>query len=288
MSLIANSSRNNAGLEWLPVFAGLLALYVPTFFYVARIGWDQYEWGHGPIILAAMVWLAWGRREALLASVERTAPFSGFTFLVFGLLMYLLGRVQGLIFFEVGALVPILTGAILAMRGWSALRLLWFVPVFAAFLVPPPGMYAAALTWPLQKSVSVVSEHILYAAGYPIALDGVTLSIGQYRLLVAEACAGLNSMFSLAALGLMYVCLMRHQSWLRNALILASVLPIAFFANVVRVIFLVLITYHFGDATGQGFLHGFSGIVLFVIALMSLILLDSGLGRIIKSRKPAR
>ncbi len=32
--------------------------------------------------------------------------------------------------------------------------------------------------------------------------------------------------------------------------------------------FLVLVTYHFGDAAGQGFLHGFSGMVLFIIALI--------------------
>ena len=40
---------------------------------------------------------------------------------------------------------------------------------------------------------------------------------------------------------------------------LASILPIAFVANIVRVIVLVLITYHLGDEAGQGFLHGTAG-----------------------------
>jgi len=48
-------------------------------------------------------------------------------------------------------------------------------------------------------------------------------------------------------------------------------------ANVIRVIVLALITYHFGDEAGQGFLHGFAGLVLFMTALMFIIATDSGL-----------
>jgi hypothetical protein len=38
---------------------------------------------------------------------------------------------------------------------------------------------------------------------------------------------------------------------------------------------LSLITYHLGDAAGQGFLHGFSGMVLFITALMLIIGVDT-------------
>ena len=44
---------------------------------------------------------------------------------------------------------------------------------------------------------------------------------------------------------------------------------------VAAIITLVLVTYHFGDEAGQGFVHGLAGIVLFVMALGLLILLDS-------------
>ena len=81
---------------------------------------------------------------------------------------------------------------------------------------------------------------------------------------------------------------MHHKSWLHNGLILASLLPIAFCANIVRVLILVLVTYHFGDAAGQGFMHGYSGMVLFIVALIVILLLDAILGRVIKSRKATR
>jgi exosortase/archaeosortase family protein len=87
-------------------------------------------------------------------------------------------------------------------------------------------------------------------------------------------------MFSLSAIGLLYLYLKRYQSWLRNALILLSLLPIAFFANIARAVILVVVTYNFGDEAGQGFVHGFSGIALFVFALMAVLLLDAILSRL--------
>jgi exosortase len=147
-----------------------------------------------------------------------------------------------------------------------------------------PATLVDAITGPLKNHVSAIAEQLLYAAGYPIARSGVVLTIGQYQLLIADACSGLNSMFSISAIGLLYLYLMRYKSWMRNGLVLAGLLPIAFCANVVRVILLVLVTYHFGDAAGQGFLHGFSGMALFVIALILILLLDGLLSRIIKPR----
>ena len=58
-------------------------------------------------------------------------------------------------------------------------------------------------------------------------------------------------------------------------LLLALLLPIAVAANVVRVIALVLITYHFGDAAAQGYLHKFAGMVTFTSALLLIFLIDS-------------
>jgi len=111
--------------------------------------------------------------------------------------------------------------------------------------------------------------------------------IGQYELLVADACSGLNSMFSLSALGLLYLYIMRRTSWLHNALVLASILPIAFAANIVRVVTLVLVTYYFGDEAGQGFLHGAAGMVLVMAALLLILAIDGVLTRFIRPRREA-
>lgn len=282
MSAVLNARDSAASrrLEWLPVLIGLPVLYLPTFYALAGWHWQTDEGAHGPIVLAVVAWLTWRQRAVFTAARAGTAPRAGFALLTFGLLLYVLGRSQDVAMFEVSALVPILAGVVLAMRGTAGLRPLWFPLLFLAFMVPLPGIFVDALTGPLKREVSEIAEHVLYAAGYPVARNGVLITIGPYQLLVADACAGMNSMFSLSALGLLFMYLKARRGVLHNALMAASILPIAFSANVVRVLLLMLITYHLGDAAGQGFLHGATGILLLVVALSALMALDAVLARL--------
>jgi exosortase/archaeosortase family protein len=82
-------------------------------------------------------------------------------------------------------------------------------------------------------------------------------------------------MFSLAALGALFIHIVGREGRLHTALLVAAIVPIAFAANIVRVVSLVLVTYHFGDAAGQGFLHGAAGIVLLLVALAAFFVLDA-------------
>ena len=127
-----------------------------------------------------------------------------------------------------------------------------------------------------------MTEHLLYFAGYPIARSGVILQIGKYQLLVADACAGMQTLLTLESLGLFYLNMVRHTSAVRNIALAILIVPISFTANVIRVITLTLITYYMGDAAGQGFLHGFAGMVLFISALLLILGMDSFLQFIIK------
>lgn len=285
--LDGNALGRKVGIEWLPIVAGLLILFVPTLYDLASGIWVRDGEFHGPIILTVILWLIWDKRSIMLDAPPSTAAAPGLVSLILGLLLYVVGRSQAIMIFQIGALVPILAGVLLAMRGWPGLRAMWFMLFFIVYLVPVPGYLEDAMTLPLKQSISAIAAQILYAAGYPIAHDGVILIIGQYQLLVDDACSGLNTMFSLSAIGLLYLYLMRRKSWLHNGLIVTSLLPIAFLANIVRVIVLVLITYHFGDAAGQGFLHGFSGIVLFITALIAILFFDAILARLINPRATA-
>ena len=270
--------------QWVPIVIGLLALYVPTFHNAATTFWQNDEHAHGPIILAVILWLIWSKRSELEVSVSAVSPVLGFVLLVTGLSLYILGRAFEIALIEIGALIPILSGILLAMRGTTLARAFWFPILFIVFMVPLPGTFTDALTGPLKQHVSVIAEQLLYAAGYPIARSGVMLTIGQYQLLVADACSGLNTMFSLSALGLLFMYLTGRTSVTHNVIMLISILPIAFIANVIRVLVLILVTYHYGDEAGQGYLHGSAGIVLLMAALISLLALDSLLARIFRPR----
>ena len=278
-------------LEWLPIVVGFAVLYVPSFYGLFTGIWMTEEQAHGPIILLLAFWLIWRQRERILAVAQfNRAPLFGWVLFVAGLLIYIVGRSQQILAFEIGSFV-MLTAAILVLKlGVEALRVAWFPFFFMLFMIPLPSSVVSALTLPMKMAVSYVCEHILYWFGYPIARTGVILQIGQYQLLVADACAGLQTLLTLEALGLFYLNLVRHTSAIRNIGLAILIIPISFTANVMRVVTLTLVTYYFGDAAGQGFLHGFAGMVLFISALVLILSLDSllqWLARLWHARKVA-
>lgn len=247
---------------------GFAALYVPSYVDLAHSIWPTPEQGHGPIILAISAWLLFSKRHEVAALPLRPDKRLGAGVLVFGVLVYVLGRTQGMLVLEVFSQILVLIGLVLLFLGRPALRLVWFPLFFLLFMVPLPGNVLVAVTGPLKSAVSAVAAELLYRMGYPVSRAGVILNVGQYQLLVADACAGLNSMFTLEALGLLYLNLTNSKSAARNVTLAVLIIPISFTANIVRVMILVLVTYHFGDEAGQGFVHRFAGMVLFVVGLL--------------------
>jgi exosortase B len=265
-------------LEWWPILLGISILYFPTFRDLYSGSLHNEALTQGLIILIVIFYLFWEKRWVLLRPAQLASPLSGGLLLAFGLLLFILGRTQDILLFEIGSILPVLAGILLIVRGVSALKTLWFALFFSLFMIPLPGSMVDFFTASLKQVIANIAENVLYAFGYPVARSGAIITIGHYQLLVADACSGLHSMFSLSALGLLYLYLVRHKSWWRNGIIVASILPMAFFANVVRVMILILITYHFGDEAGQGFIHSAAGIVLFAVALVGLFILDWFLG----------
>jgi exosortase B len=264
--------------EWWPVFAGLALLLGPTFYDLFTGAWIGEEQGHGPIIFGLALWLIYRKwPEMLAARGPGATSWSGWPVLAAGLVAHLLGRSQHILMFEVGSIILVMAAIVLIKFGSRALRVLWFPFFFMLFMVPLPAEFVAAVTMPMKMAVSWATEHLLFAAGFPISRSGVILQIGQYQLLVADACAGLQTLLTLEALGLFYLNLMRHPSAFRNIGLALFIIPISFSANVIRVMVLTLITYYFGDAAGQGFLHGFAGMVLFMTALVLILSVDSSL-----------
>ena len=271
---------SSLAIYW-PLLVGVLALYLPTYYALATGAWNTEAEAHGPIVLAVSIYLAWnmrGKATQLQNEILHKQTALGWISLLFGLVCYVIGRSQNILLFETGSQFPVFLGVLLMTLGWRGVKLFWFPLFFLLFMVPPPGVILDAVTSPLKQQVSHLASHFLYMAGYPIARSGVVITIGQYQLLVADACSGLHSIVSLSAMGLLYLYLMRHTSILRNLILIALIIPIAILTNVARVMILALITYYFGDEAGQGFLHGFAGIMIFVVAVLLLFLFDAIFG----------
>lgn len=277
-SVPAPAGRRTDFVAFGLVVATLLLLYAPTLKILSETSWSSVEQSYGPILLAASVWLFWQRRDALVRLPTPTTSIGGYVCLALALLLYAVGRSQGVLLVEAGSVVPLAVAMTVLYRGWAGVRVLVLPLVMLAFLAPLPSDLVALLTGPLKSGVSAVAASILSAAGYPVARTGVILMVGQYQLLVADACAGLTSMFTLEAIGLVYMGIRNHPSVARNVTLGVLLVPIAFAANVMRVLILVLVTYYLGDEAGQGFVHGAAGILLFMVATVLMLVADSLLG----------
>jgi exosortase B len=276
---------------WWPILLGLLALYTPSYYWVATTLWTNEDQAHGPLVLMVVLYLFWQQRDKIQPSTtSKTQPILGGLFFGLGLLTYVIGRSQDIIMLDLGSQIFLFIGILLYVRGASAVKAVWFPLFFIIFMIPLPGFIVDAVTQPMKIGVSHAAEQVLYWLDYPIARTGVILQIGQYQLLVADACAGMHTLISLEALGLLYLNLVKHPSAFRNITIALLIIPISFTANVTRVITLTLITYYLGDEAGQGFIHKFSGLLLFTVALLLIMGVDSAaqrIGRRLQGKKPS-
>ncbi len=253
---------------------GIAALLVPTLVSLGREYWSTDNGVHGPLILVSGAWLIWRERDRI-----RFRPGSiGLGWLVpilpMLLTVYTYGRVFGVLPIETAGLYAILVLLGFYYWGTKVMRRLWFALLYLAFLIKPPFTWTAELTQPLKIWLSGAAVSILHGLGYPVGNTGVTIQIAQYQLMVQQACSGLGSIFSLLAMGLLYLHLTSRRSTVHTAILLASILPLAIFANFVRVLGIILLTYYGGDKLGQSSAHEFMGLVTFALAILGMFALD--------------
>lgn len=263
---------NSEMLFWL--FAFLMFL-LPTYITAYKSIWNEENYSHGPIILAILIWLFFKNYNKYLSLTTRVVvdKINFFIFIILATL-YVVGHSQSIILIEILSQLLMVLLLMYIYKGVAAIKLYGFFFVFSLFLLPIPGMLIYNITHILKENISFLAEYVLFSFGYPVARQGVTLTIGQYQLLVADACSGLNSIISLSALGLLYIYLTDIKNKLHIFILLSSIVPIAIFANLIRVITLIIITYYFGDEAGQGYLHNAAGFLLFFFSLMSLFMVD--------------
>lgn len=262
-----------AARHW-PLLLGLATMVIPTMIRVAHDSWSTEQGAHGPIVVATGVWLVMTLRRDFMPLIRPGRLGLSLAALAVMLPLYALARLTGTTEVEGIALYFTLIAVAYAYLGSAAMRVLWFPILYFAFVFPPPDTMVALITQPLKIGISKWSVDLLALLGYPVARSGVMIQIDQYDILVAAACAGLNSLISLSAISLFYIYLLHKANWRYALVLMLAVVPVAALANFVRVVLIILLTYYGGDALAQGFLHGFAGLTLFTVALLGIFGID--------------
>jgi exosortase len=270
--------------HWL-LFFGMAALAIPTIMHLSHETWSTESGAQGPIVLATGGWLIWRQWDDLSSDCKSGRFVITIAIVAVAILTYVFGRAFDFLTAEAAGLYLIGLAAAQAFFSSRAVARNWFPFFYLALAVPPPAWLLAEATGPLKHFVSAAAIETLTPFGVPVARQGVTIFVAQYQLLVEDACSGMNSIIGLLAIGLFYIYVARKASIVYSVILACLIIPIAIAANIIRIVTLVLVTYGFGDAVGQGFLHFAAGIFVFVVALLLVFLTDSVLARLFLRRQ---
>lgn len=260
---------------WLPLVLVGVVFAAPTLYRLGVQVWSQEFGAHGPIVLATGAWLLWRRIPDMLAEAKPGPGLLTAVIVLASLPLYVGGRAYDLLSLEAAGVYGFGLAILHDRFGVRTLLRNWFPIFYLGLLLPVPGWMLDQFTAPLKLLVSVMSAGVVEPMGIPIVREGVTMTVGPYQLLVEDACSGLNSLIGLIAITMFYIYLLRDAGWRYSLFLVCLIIPVAIVANVLRIVTLILLTYFFGDAVGQGFLHVTAGLFLFALSLLLMFLIDS-------------
>ena len=273
--------------KFLAVFSLVAACIGLLYFPVLRSLVDDWinmpDFSHGFLIPAVSLYLVWERRNDL-ARIVPSGNWSGLALVVLGAVMLLLGTLATEFFTMRFSLIIVFGGAILLLLGWDFLKVLMFPLAYLIFMIPIPSIFMQKITFPMQLFASKVAAGFMYMIGIPVLREGNIIVLANTTLEVAEACSGIRSLISLLALSVFYAYISQKQTWKRLVLVL-STFPIAIIANAARVSGTGVLAHFYGDGVAQGFFHGFSGWILFIVAFICLFAVGALLSRVKRSKE---
>lgn len=204
-----------------------------------------------------------------IRSIPSQGSSAGLILLILCLLFYIFSFLGGIAFFCRLALVTSLIAIVWSCMGTAILRTLAFPLGLLFFMIPVPDTLLGMVSFPLQLMVTKISAKLIHYCTIPIFREGNLLFFQNTQLEVAEACSGIRSIVSLTMVSAVFAYISPGAIRSRVILIVAAI-PIAIFANILRVTSTGILAHFHGDKVARGFLHDFSGLV---VALFGLIMI---------------
>jgi exosortase len=262
-------------LPWILLAAITIAIYAGV---VAKLVNDWYtnpDFSHGFLVPLFSAYLLWTKRDVLRRTPMRPS-WMGVSLVVASIFMLFLGVYGAELFLSRISLIMLLGGLIWTLAGKAILKELRFPLLVLLLAVPLPAVVYNQITFPLQILASKFASATLPLFGVPVLRDGNIIQLPSISLEVAEACSGIRSLMSLLTAAIFYGYFLERSPKRRVILALAS-LPIAVFANGVRILGTGLAVQYWDPKKALGFFHEFSGWLIFVVCLFCLYLLHTAM-----------
>ncbi len=293
-----NDSKINFDAIWKPfaVAAALCFLYASV---LAKLGfdwWTDENYSHGLLVPFVIGYIIWLEFDELIKAVQKPQIFVGGSLILLALLMLLGGTLGAELFMQRISLVVMLAGIVVYFFGAKILQILLVPFVLLLFAIPIPQIIFNKIAFPLQLWASQIAVWGIRFFEVASVRKGNVIEIlprGSQQIIsleVVEACSGIRSLMTLMtiALVLAYFTRARQNKWTsgwinllksfdfwRTFILIFMAIPIAILTNGGRVTATGVLTYNYGKQALEGFAHNSAGWIVYVVALILLMLINS-------------
>lgn len=269
-------------LPLIAVTALLGILYWSTMRWLSNAWLNNDYYSHGFLVPPIALFFAWRARKKIAAAAYEPSLPKNLVWLLGGVLLYAYGWYQHDPFYLSLSLIAMLAGLAVYLMGLPRGKYLLLPAAFLLLAIPPPNLLELGLQ--MQVLASWGTTRFLTLFGVPMVQDNFTIHAGGLSFQVVPMCSGLSSTISILTLTTVVAAIMPLQTWARG-LVVASCVPIALAANILRISLTIWIGITWGPEASEGFLHGASSMVLFLISLTLVLALAVGLSKIPLNRK---
>ena len=237
------------------------------------------NYSHGFLIPLISAYAIWNGRDRIFSIQPAPRLFLGGALMLMAVLMLFAGIAGAELYVARISMVLSLAALVIYFFGTEWLRRLIFPIGLLLFAIPVPNIVFNRIAFPMQLMASDYATRVIKLLGVPALREGNVIELAQMKLQVVEACSGIRSLVTLAALAVVYAYF-TEKRWARRAALVIAVIPIAIGANAARVAGTGVMAHAWGVQAAEGFLHGFSGWLVFVVAVLLLLAFSRMMNRI--------
>ena len=220
-------------------------------------GWMWERWwrtasyySHGVAIIPIVCYLIWRKRELLRKIPVEPEPL-GLWAVGIGLAMRVVASFPQVWFLSAFSIPLVLWGLILYFWGRRAGRELLFPIVFLVAMIPLPLITIDKVAVLMRNLGTVHTAKILNSLGITALQDATYIHLwrsgGVETVQVGDVCSGLRSLIALLAFGAIFAYLV-PRTRVGKAIIFFASVPVAYVANLARIVVLTLLAQAFGSA----------------------------------------
>jgi len=267
-------TRLHSMIKYLVLVLMLGVGYFPTFSWMWR-RWNAEDtyYSHGPFVVLASLFFVWILKDKLKV-IKKTPDDQGIRYIVAGFVLHVAGIWTELYFLSALSLILIIMGMILYLWGRAFFKKLFFATIYLIFMIPLPLVLVSNAVIRMKMFAAQAATKTLNIIGLAAVRDGSIIKMANSYLQVEAPCSGLRSLIALMAFGAAFSYLTR-KSLLKKYVLFMSALPIALIANILRIVLLGWVSEVYGMKAAAGWIHDFSGFLLFFVAAIGMLIVNA-------------